>query len=639
MTDINDDLTEIDSFKPNRAPIDFKVGNIVLHQNETYRISEILDFETIIGIKIDSGRSYPLRLKELKRIEQETDDNYEYLDLDEITSENWQIAKSRYEKIKPLLEMESPGRKKVEARAKEVGVHPSTLYAWLKKYKSFRVTAALIPYKRGWREGNLRISPEAEKIITASINEYYLTPERPTVSSTIEDIQIRCREKGIPSPSDATIRARIANISEKKRLKERGEIEKYKQKFTATPGSFPGANYPLSIVQIDHTPVDIELVDDEYRKAIGRPWITVAIDVYSRMITGYYLSFDAPSGTSVAMCLSHSILPKDEWLSLYNIKNPWPVWGKPQTIHVDNGPDFRADNLELSCTQHGIHIHFRKVKVPRYGGHIERLLGSIMKKTHNIPGSTFSSIQEKGEYKSETKAVFTKSEYEEWLLNLFTGYYHTRIHKGLGIPPNRKWEIGIFGNTEEDGIGIRPYPADRLSLQLDFLPAFRRTVQTFGVTIDGLKYYAEPLRTWINYTDPKTKTKKQLVFRRDPRDISSLWFFDPKLKQYFKIPFANLSLPPMSIWELREAKEKLKQEGIKHTNEHQILDTVILLRELVDKAKEKTKKARRQAQRRKEHEKNVSPAVPFTKKKRTNPPQDSFDELVDGDIDGFGDIA
>ena len=52
---------------------------------------------------------------------------------------------------------------------------------------------------------------------------------------------------------------------------------------------------PLDIIQIDHTKVDVILVDEETRKPIGRPIITVAIDVFSRMIFGFYISFEGPS--------------------------------------------------------------------------------------------------------------------------------------------------------------------------------------------------------------------------------------------------------------------------------------------------------------------------------------------------------
>jgi putative transposase len=156
-----------------------------------------------------------------------------------------------------------------------------------------------------------------------------------------------------------------------------------------------------------------------------------------------------------------------------------------------------------------------------------------------------------------------------------------------------------------------------------------------------LTYYAEALRPWINAQDAETKKKKDLIFRRDPRDISSIWFLDPLLKHYFKISLADMTLPAMSIWEYQQARDKLKREGVASVNEHQILRAITELRSRVDEAMEKTKAARRQAQRRKEHAKNISPAqplpVPVAKPKTED--LSLLGELVDGDVQDFGDIA
>lgn len=34
---------------------------------------------------------------------------------------------------------------------------------------------------------------------------------------------------------------------------------------------FPGAEYPLAVAQIDHTPMDVIVVDEEHRQPIQRP--------------------------------------------------------------------------------------------------------------------------------------------------------------------------------------------------------------------------------------------------------------------------------------------------------------------------------------------------------------------------------
>ncbi len=67
------------------------------------------------------------------------------------------------------------GREEAERRAKEVGVDPATLYRWLQRYKTYEVVTALIPQKRGWKEGKGRIPPYAEEVIEQVIRDFYLS--------------------------------------------------------------------------------------------------------------------------------------------------------------------------------------------------------------------------------------------------------------------------------------------------------------------------------------------------------------------------------------------------------------------------------------------------------------------------------
>jgi putative transposase len=631
--------TNDDAFAPSRQRLVLRIGEYVRKGDAVLRITQILDFDSVTAVDVVSGRSELLSIADLRSVE--ADITAFRGDLEEIADEDWKEAERRYAAIAPLVDRRIVGRDDALKRAEEVGIDVATLYRWLKRYRSIGSVLALIPQKRGWREGRTRIPPFAEAVIEEVIRDFYLTPQRPTAQKAIIEVMRRCGERGIEPPSPGTIRARLNRIPERDRLRGRGYKEKAKNKFLPAAGSFPNADFPLAVVQIDHTPVDIILVDDVHRKPIGRPWITLAIDVYSRMIAGYYLSFDPPSETSVAMCVAHAILPKEEWLLLHKVDAKWPVWGIPKTIHVDNGADFRSDNFRQSCLAYGINLEFRPVKQPRYGGHIERALGSLLKEIHNLPGTTFSSVKDKEGYDPEKHAAMTKTEFEEWLVVFICKVYHERFHTGIGMSPLKKWEIGIFGNAETQGIGLPPRPEDRMSVLLDFLPSFRRTIQTTGVTIDGMNYYAEALRPWINAEDPDNPGKKrEFIFRRDPRDISSVWFKDPVLGQYFKIPFADQSLPAMSAWEYEQAKKRLRQEGIKSVNEMQILRAITEMRNKVDDAKEKTKKARRQAQRRVEHEKKVSPAAPIPARQAPLPEQKPTpDGLLDSNIDGFGDIA
>lgn len=634
----------------NRQKLDLGSGSLVSHDGVVLRISEVLDYDTVVGVEVESGRSRSLRVTELKPVPGADEKLQEVAsgDLDDIADECWKIAQQRYLAIKPLVEDGHSGRISVAQRAKEVNVDTATLYRWLRRYQSLGVVTALIPKGRGWKKGNSRLSKVVEEVIQEVVKDTYLTSQRSTAQKVVLEVQRRCHQRGIEAPHPNTVRARVSAIPERQRLSSRGFRERAKNKFMPAAGSFPNADYPLAVVQIDHTPADIILVDDIHRKPIGRPYITLAMDVFSRMVVGYYLSFDPPSETSVAMCVAHAILPKDDWLMLHNVDAKWDVWGFMDTIHTDNGADFRSDNFKQACLAHSINLEFRPVKQPRYGGHIERMLGTILREIHDLPGTTFSNIKSREGYDSEKNASMTMGEFETWLVTLICKAYHKRMHQSIGMSPERKWEIGTFGNSTTPGRGLPPRPTDRQALLLDFLPSFKRTIQTYGVSIDGLNYYADVLRSWINAADPDNpKAKREFIFRRDPRDISAVWFYDPEVKQYFKVPFANQSMPSMSFWEYRQACEAIRKEGKKSINEHLILQAISELRSHVEESKEKTKKARRQSQRGREHAKGVSPAspvikqVPSQQQPQLQPASSSgaYGNLITGDIEAFDDIA
>lgn len=610
-------------------------GELVDHDGKFYRIGEVLDFQSLIAIDPETGRAKHFNIRELSAVK--TDIPTTVKDIAVISDDEWKVAQFRLDAIRPLIDNPYSGRKDVEARALELGIHFTTLYGWLRLYRNAESIDVLIPGKRGAKLGETRVNSQIEAILSAVIEEFYLTTQRVPPSSVIDEVKNRCRKLKIDPPHPNTVRNRINSISERDKLRKRGYGELAKNKFLPVPGEFPNADYPLAVVQIDHTPVDLILVDDVYRKPIGRPWLTLAMDVHSRMVVGYYLSFDAPSVTSVAMTVSHAILPKEDWLILHNVEANWPVWGVMNTIFVDNGADFRSEDFRKACIAHGIRLEFRPPGTPRYGGHIERLLGNFMRITHEIPGTTFSSIKDKDGYDPERHAAMTISAFERWLVILITKYYHMRPHSKLGMPPIKKWEIGIFGGYDTQGCGLPAIPGNRHKLMLDFLPSLPRTVQTYGVEMDKLFYYADVLRPWIGTVHPDNpKKKKKFIFRRDPRDISVIWFYDPELEQYFRIPFANQKLPSMSIWEFKQAKDKAHKEGMEDFNEDDLLDARSEMREIVESEAAKTKSARRALQRRTEHSKKVTPDDPLSQKGQPSTPLELTyfpSDIWDDDLD------
>ena len=103
--------------------------------------------------------------------------------------------------------------------------------------------------------------------------------------------------------------------------------------------------WPLSLVQIDHTVVDVIVVDTMTRAPIRRPWLTLAIDVYSRCVVGLHLSLEPPCATSVALCIAHAVLSKSAWLCERKIDAEWPMEVLIEHIHLDNAKEFHSEAL------------------------------------------------------------------------------------------------------------------------------------------------------------------------------------------------------------------------------------------------------------------------------------------------------
>jgi putative transposase len=631
MTSIKNEKLKLD-----RQKVQLIIGNFVKYESQIYKITQLIDFNEVIGVNIETNDAKRLLIEYIKPIPNNMikDNGYIFKDIDDIADDEWKTIEIRLNAIKPLLN--GATRKEIEEHAKEIGIHFTTLYRWLSGYKSTGTVTGLLSQKRGRKNGTVFIAQDIEKIIQDTIKNDYLIKERPSIKSVINKIKIKCLERNLALPSNNTIRNRINKITQYEFFEKRNSKNLVKDRFAPSTKKY-SADYPLQKVQIDHTRVDLHIVDDEHRTSIGRPWLTLAIDIYSRMIVGYYLSLDAPSGVSVGMCIVNAILQKNKLLNQFEVDTEWNVWGKFDNIFTDNGADFRSFSVEQACLANGIHINFRPIGKKEYGGHIERLIGTTMTEVHDIPGTTYSNIKEKMDYDSEGNACMTFDEFEKWLLIYITKIYQHNIHSGIKTSPYIKWKEGIFGTKDTPGIGYPQIPGDIESLTIDFLPSIERTVQKNGVTIDGLTYFDQILRTKIRGYDigyDNSNSNPKYIFKRDSRDISFIWFYDNIQQEYYKIGLANMEFPPMSLQELNIIKNNIEKTNSKILNEYNILEGYKELYSHVDESIKKTKQQKKMIQKAKNNKKNSVTNI-INEHTTNSIPENNESDIWDKDIPDF----
>ncbi len=611
----------------------------VSYDGRPYIVTHVVDMDTVLANPAGSDKVTRLPLHGLKPAGVGEADPFVHTATVTASDDAWERASKRLAAIKPLLDLKGRSRADIETRAREVGVHPATLYRWLKAHESEGTTSALLAAKSG-PKGN-RLVPEVETIIEETIKEVYLSDQRFSVKDTCDEVVSRCKAAKLKAPHPNTVRNRITEISDRtKALRRRGR--KAAADYEPQVGKFPNATFPLETVQIDHTPFDVELVDDIYRLPIGRPYATVAIDVYSRVGLGFYISFDPPNANAVGMCLYRAILPKHAWLEQLGVDATWDCWGFPEAVHADNAKEFRGKMLERACEEYDIISDFRGNGEPKHGAHIERLMGTFATDIQKLPGTTFSNYKDKGEYDSEKKAIMTLSEFESWFANLLMKY-HNRPHMGIMSTPAAKYKRGIFGTKTELGRGLPEKATDEMRLRLDFMPYDNKhSVQRYGIAFNYIEYYSDVLHPWIGARDPDhPKEPRYFTFRYDPRDLSRIYFLDPDLDTYFEIPYGNALHPPVSIWEVKRAIRHIKKVLQQEVDEDALFKAIAEMRRIESEAARKTKSARRNVQRRSDHAKAAedAPVAETTTKTDDTPDEEApfmfddlepFDELEEG---------
>lgn len=233
-------------------------------------------------------------------------------DSDSLRSEDadqrWRRALERQPELRKLTGASKRSRDDVQAAADRLGLHASTLYRLLRRFAVDQTAEAITGEPRGWRPGRSRLPASIETLIDAAIRDFFLTKQAPSPAALHREIELRCRAAGLATPAVSTVRRRLRKLS-RKAIAGRREGRQAAEAQTMRPGALL-VDRPNALWQIDHSPADVVIVDVETRAPIGRPWITLVIDVASRAIAGLHVSLEDPSVTSVGMALRHAILDK-----------------------------------------------------------------------------------------------------------------------------------------------------------------------------------------------------------------------------------------------------------------------------------------------------------------------------------------
>jgi putative transposase len=467
--------------------------------------------------------------------------------LRQVDDEEWDAAR---EQAAALQRFGDRSVTTTEARnlAEQWGVSRATVWRRLRRFRQEHDLTALIAGRRGQKPGSTYLSTEVEFAIKEVARRYWSLSENATVNDIALQIKKECKARNLKPPSLATVGRRLKAL----RLDPayfKGEARQKLQLRRRLVKSNYSVGNPLEVVQIDHTLADVILVDPQTHAAIGRPTLTIAIDVNTRSALGFCVSLEAPSCLLVGLCLEHSIFPKEQYLRERGSSVEWPMFGQMKSIHSDNGREFHSRAFKRGCDLNGIDIIYRPPATPRFGGHIERLIGTFMRRTRLLPGNTYSDMLGRRPKRTESRASLTLEDYR-WFLTEEIERYHKTIHRSLGISPmtawERAWERG--GRTQSAVL-----PSNKNTFLIDYLPLRQRVVGREGIEVDALKFSCAELQPAINPSVPR-------IVRIDPRDISRV-YLESSAGEYLTVPLLRKDLPGMSWWEWKAWRRHQRNVG------------------------------------------------------------------------------
>ena len=235
-------------------------------------------------------------------------------ELSSVSTAQWEEARRVLPIIRDLADNPHRTRAHVVAAATAVGYGPTRVYTLLRRYLADPRLTSLLPQPPGRKRGVSQCTAEVDLLINDVVEAVYLTRQRPRISDIELELRKRCRALGLKPPSRKAIIARVRSRPQFEVTARREGRKAARDRFAPATGSLE-ADWPLALVQIDHTLVDVIVVDSLTRAPIQRPWITLAIDICSRCAVGFHLSLEPPSATSVALCVAHAVLPKTRGLS------------------------------------------------------------------------------------------------------------------------------------------------------------------------------------------------------------------------------------------------------------------------------------------------------------------------------------
>ena len=285
---------------------------------------------------------------------------------------------------------------------------------------------------------------------------------------------------------------------------------------------------PGELFEIDAHRADVELVHHVNLLPVGSPTIYLVVDVFSRLITGVYVTLEQPSYIAAAMALLNAFSPKVEYCQRYGVSiqpSDWPSQHLCKNLLGDRGELLgeRADEIEES-------LGFKIINAPSYRadlkGVIERYFKRLNEKMqHFLPGA-IRGPKERGKRNPKLDASLTVWQYTQIVIRIvcqlnrevLRSYVPDRamIADNLDLTPINLWNWGIRNRS---GMLRKANP---VTTRPSLYPRADAIITRAGLEYHGLVYSRPPsLSEDWHFAVAAAENKVEIAY--DPRLVDTVY--------------------------------------------------------------------------------------------------------------------
>lgn len=391
-----------------------------------------------------------------------------------------------------------------------------TMRRWIEKYRAASRAygngfVGLIPQTAKKGNRNPKISDDVKQIINEVIEYEYENKKQIDLKTAYGHVHNKCEKVGLIPPSYRTFSSAVRMRPFLNLIKQRrGPKAAYAQEsaYWYLDLTVPRhGSRPWEICHLDHTEVDLELVDD-HSTNLGRPYLSVLMDAYSRRVLAFDISFEKPSYRTCMKVLRDCVRRHGRL---------------PDCIVVDGGKEFHSVYFDALLAHYDCIKKTRPPAKPKFGSLIERFFGTLNTMLfHNLSGNTQLTHddvrQVTKDYNPKHLASWTLPRVYNRLNEFFFTIYDTIKHPALMMAPRDAYNSTIVIS------GTRPYR--RIAYDETFVLSTLPTTKKGTVKVDssrGVK--VNNIYYWCNdFKNPKVRGS-QVPVKYDPYDMGVAYVY------------------------------------------------------------------------------------------------------------------